>query len=433
MTQTFSGGKHVPGHKELSRDKAVRNAVLPKTVFIPLSQHTGAPCAPLVKPGDMVKAGQKIGESQSFISAPVHASISGTVRAVEEFNHPVLGRALSVIIDSDGKDEPAFSSPDEKTVGSLSREELISIIKDAGIVGLGGAAFPTHVKLSPPHPVDTLIVNAAECEPYLTCDFRLMLERVNDILQGVLLVKKILSVNRVFIGVESDKAEATRLLRNKIVQLKLDIEVVPLKTKYPQGAEKQLIQAITGREVPPGKLPFDANVVVNNVGTMLAVYEAVYQGSPLFQRVLTVTGSIVREPANLLVRVGTLFSELIEQCGGLTEPAGKLIMGGPMMGLAQSALDVPVIKGTSGILVLSKEQARQTEESACIRCGRCVEACPVNLLPSALSVCGEARRFDLAEEYNPFDCIECGTCTYLCPARRRIVEYIRLIKSVLKR
>ncbi len=430
--KTFPGGKHVEGHKELTRNIPVKEMPLPKQVVIPLSQHTGSPCRPLVKKGDNVKTGTKIGEGKGFITSCIHSSVSGTVKDIVEYNHPVLGRTQAVVIDTAATEEKELIPGAGKDYNDLSKEEILAIIKEAGIVGLGGAAFPTNVKLSPPNPVDTLIINGVECEPYLTCDFRLMMERSEDILKGILILKKVLGVPSVFIGIEQDKPEAISALRNKIVEKSLDIRVVALKTKYPQGAEKQLIKAVTGREVAPGKLPFDAGVVVSNVGTSLAVFEAVSEGKPLYERVLTVTGRSVNNPANLKVRIGTRFSEIIEFCGGTKQEPAKIIMGGPMMGLAQFTDDVPVIKGTSGILILSQEEVPAFVQGPCIRCGRCVDICPMGMSPYALSVIAEAGLFSEASGYNPKDCIECGSCTFTCPSKRRILESIKLIKAVTK-
>jgi electron transport complex protein RnfC len=432
---TFSGGKHIHSFKELTADKPIKNLPLPQQVIIPLSQHTGAVCQPVVKKGDTVKTGTLIGTSDKLISSRIHSSISGKVKDIADYNHPVLGQSVAVIIDSDQKDEKDSAIAKRSKVDSFSKQELLEMIKDAGIVGLGGAAFPTQVKLNPLKPVDTLIINAVECEPYLTCDYRIMLEHTNNILKGILIIQKIIGVSRVIVGIEDDKPEAIKLLRNKCVEKHHNIEIVALKAKYPQGAEKQLIKAVSDREVPPGKLPFDVGVVVSNIGTALAVFEAVYDGKPLYERVVTVTGKCISQPANLRVRIGTRFKELIDFCQGYSEDVGKIIMGGPMMGICQFTDDVPVIKGTSGILALSQKEVdhyNRMSDQPCIRCGRCVEACPVGMLPYALSLCVEMNRMDKASELNPFDCIECGTCTYVCPAKRQIVSGIKLVKAVTK-
>jgi len=432
MGNTFNGGIHIESHKILSRERPIIEMPAPRQVVIPLSQHTGRQADPTVKKGDTVKVGTKIGQSSHFISAAVHASVAGTVRDVAEQPHPVLGQGLAVIIDNDGSDAMDEHVRPRQAVDRLAKDEILTIVTDAGIVGMGGAAFPAHVKFAPPKPVDTLLINGAECEPYLTCDFRLMCERPSEILRGILLLQKVLGVSATLIGVEDDKPEALASLRNKIAEMKLSIQVVSLPAKYPQGAEKQLIKALVDREVPPGKLPFEVGCVVGNVSTALAVYEAVYLGRPLYRRVVTVTGAGATAPANLLVRIGTTFADVLAFSKGLKGVAGKLIMGGPMMGIAQATDRVPVIKGTSGILVLTPDQVRECASEPCIRCGRCVEHCPVGMVPSALSICGESRRYDLSRGYNPFDCIECGICTYVCPAQRRILEYIKLIKVVTR-
>jgi len=433
MPLTFPGGKHIESHKSLSEDVQIVDLPLPNQIIIPLSQHTGSSCKPLVKKGDSVKVGTKIGEGAGLISSTVHASISGQVKEITDYNHPVLGLCQAVIIDSDGKDEKdsTFASSFEKN-SELSKQELLTIIREAGIVGLGGAAFPTQVKLNPPNPVDTLLINGVECEPYLTCDYRLMLEKTQDVLKGILLIKKVINCAHVIIGIEDDKPEAISAMRNKIVEKSYPVQVVALKAKYPQGAEKQLIKAVLDREVSPGKLPFDVGVVVSNVGTAYSIFEAVHRGKPLYERIVTVTGTCIENPANLKVRIGTRFSELIEFCGKSQTAIGKIIMGGPMMGLTQFSDDVPVIKGTSGVLVLSEKETKSFESMPCIRCGRCVYICPVGMLPYALSLCVELENIDKALQYNPKDCIECGICTYVCPAKRRILESIRLVKALIQ-
>jgi electron transport complex protein RnfC len=380
-----------------------------------------------------VKKGQLIGSPPSFVSAPVHSSISGKVVAISDFPQPSGRMVPSVVIESDGKDEgiPFSDNPDYL---NLDVDEIKDRIKNAGIVGLGGAAFPTSVKLSPPKekPVDTVILNGAECEPYLTADHRLMVERSQEIVMGLKLIMKALGVAEGYIGIENNKPDAIKAMEEG-ASGEPDIKVLTLKVKYPQGAEKMLIKAVKGREVPSKGLPMDVGVVVQNVGTALAIYEAVRYNKPLIERVVTVTGNGVKEHKNLMVRIGTLISELIEQCGGLTEDAAKVISGGPMMGFAQWSLDVPVVKGTSGILVLTEKECIHTDEYfACIRCGSCIDICPMGLNPSMLSILSEKGRYEETKEYNVFDCFECGSCAYVCPSNRPMVQFMRLAKSQVK-
>ncbi|GAB4390883.1 MAG: electron transport complex subunit RsxC [Thermodesulfovibrionales bacterium] len=427
------GGVHPPDKKELSAGAAITPAKAPGRVVIPLSQHIGAPCKATVSIGDEVSAGQVIGVAEAFVSAPVHASVSGKVTAIGEFTVAVGRMVPSVVIENDGKDRwvELKESPD---YASLSADELKAKIREAGIVGMGGAAFPTAVKLSPPKekPVDVVILNGAECEPYLTADYRLMLERPGDVIEGLKILMKVLGVKKGFVGIENNKPDAVEKMK-AAASSEADIEVCALEVKYPQGAEKMLIKAITGREVPnKGGLPMDVGAVVQNIGTAVAIYEAVRFGRPLIERVVTVTGEGINRPSNLLVRVGTLVSELLEQCGGLKEEKSKVISGGPMMGFALASLDIPVTKGTSGILVLPDEIAHIEDYKPCIRCGRCVEACPMGLMPSMLSVLSEAGQYEETKEYNLFDCFECGSCTFVCPSKRPIVQFVRLAKSMVK-
>ena len=432
---TFTGGIHPSDRKELSKDKPIREASLPERVIIPFSQHIGAPCKPLVTAGQEVKKGERIGEPAGFVSAPVHSSVSGKVTALRDCMN-VMGRMIPAVeIASDGRDEwtALKDSPD---YGNLSAEELKEKIKDAGIVGLGGAAFPTIVKLSPPKekPIDTVIINGAECEPYLTVDYRLMIEHSREIVEGLGILMKVLNVHQGYIGIENNKPEALAVMQREIHESGAnEIQVVPMEVKYPQGAEKMLIQAITGRKVPPRALPMDVGVVVQNVSTTFAVFEAVRYGKPLIERLVTVTGNGIREPANLLSKVGTLFPHLINECGGFIDGVGKVIAGGPMMGFAVSSLDIPVTKGTSGILVLPESEVVHTGEFLpCIRCGRCIDVCPMGLMPSMLSIYAEKGLYEGAKEYNLWDCFECGCCTYACPAKRPIVHFVRLAKSLTK-
>lgn len=428
-TLTFRGGIHPPENKGLTEGKPIVNAKIPIKVVIPLSQHTGAPCKAIVTIGQEVKKGQMIGEPGGFVSSPVHSSISGRVIAIGNFPHPTGKDFPSIVIEGDNKDEWFEGIKENPDYLSLSGDELKKAVMDAGIVGLGGAAFPTHVKLAPPKEkkIEAVILNGAECEPFLTSDHRLMLERSKDILEGLKIIMKILGVSRGYIGIEDNKPDAIERMRS-VTSGEPNIEVVPLKVKYPQGAEKQLIKAIFGREVPPGGLPMDVGLVVQNVGTATAIFDACRYGKPLIERVVTVTGRGINEPNNLRVRLGTPFSQLLEECGGFKDGPGKVIAGGPMMGIAQTSTEVPVIKGTSGILVLTRLEAVKSEYLPCFRCGRCIDACPMGLQPSILSILIEKGRYDEAKENNLLDCFECGSCAYVCPAKRPMVQFMKLAK-----
>jgi electron transport complex protein RnfC len=430
---TFERGIHPKYRKELSSGKSITRAKLPQRIVVPLSQHIGAPAKCEVKIGDEVKRGQIIGSTSGFVSSPVHSSISGKVIAISNFPTAAGRLVNSVVIEGDGKDE-AVPFKENPNYMDLSADEIKAMIRDAGIVGMGGAAFPTNVKLSPPKekPIDTVIINGAECEPYLTADHRLMVERPKEIIEGLKIIMKALGVKEGHVGIEENKPDAIEAMRSA-ASGEADIKIHSLEIKYPQGAEKMLIKAIKNREVPSKGLPMDVSVVVQNIGTALAIYEAVRYGKPLIERVVTITGDGIREPGNMLVRVGTLMSDVIEQCGGLAEGAVKVISGGPMMGFAQWSLDVPVTKGTSGILVLTEDEyAHSDEYFACIRCGRCVDVCPMGLNPSMLSILAEKGFYEEAKEYNLFDCFECGSCAYVCPAKRPMVQFMRLAKSQVK-
>ncbi|MFH1943601.1 MAG: electron transport complex subunit RsxC [bacterium] len=429
--KSFSGGAHPREEKHWTEHQSIETLPLPGEVIIPLQQHIGAPAEPIVEKSETVKTGQALGKTNKFVSVPSHASLSGTVKAVESRPHPLGTDLLSIIIESDGNDTRVNSFETDADYFNLSKEEMKKRIQDAGIAGMGGAAFPTHVKLSPPpeKPIDTVFLNGVECEPYLTADHRLMLEKPTAILNGLRIIMKILDVHTAIIGIEKNKPDAIRLMREMTASDKT-MTVLPLNVKYPQGAEKQLIKAGTGREVPSGGLPFDVGCLVHNVGTALSIYEAVSSRKPLIERVVTVTGPGVKSQKNLLVRIGTPFRNLIEFCGGYANSAAKLINGGPMMGISQVTDEVPVIKGTSGILVLDEKAARMKPEEPCISCARCVDVCPMKLLPSRIAGFVEYGRVVHAVEIGLLDCIECGTCGFICPSKRNLVHYIKLGKAL---
>ncbi len=425
---TFKGGIHPPHAKKSTENLAIQNASDPQVVVIPLRQHIGAPCESLVNKGDYVKVGQRIGEPGSFVSAPVHSSVSGTVKEVVSKEIPG-GPATCVVIESDGLHAVHESVQPKGTLDSLSGKDILAIIKDAGIVGMGGAGFPTHVKLSPPpeKKIELVILNGAECEPYLTADHRLMLEEPEKVIFGLKAIMKVLGVEKGYIGIEDNKPDAIAVMRGAVKPGDA-VEVVGLHTKYPQGAEKQLIKAVSGREVPSGGLPMDAGAVVNNVATAAAIADAIQTGMPLVDRICTVTGKGITEPKNLRIKVGTNIKEIIDQCGGYKGSVGKLIMGGPMMGIASHSDDVPATKTTSGILVLSPEEAKMPEPENCMRCARCVEICPAYLQPLTISAYALKDQFDQAAKYSAMDCIECGSCSFICPSRRPLLQSIRLAK-----
>ncbi len=431
--RSFIGGIY-PRYDKITRKNNIEVAPLPKRVVLPLQQHTGAICEAIVNVGDSVKVGQKIAESKAFVSAPIHASISGKVIMIGKALHPVLGECNAVVIESDGKIEWDESVKRRDNIEKLTKDELKNIIKEAGIVGLGGAAFPTHVKLSPPaeKKIDTLVLNGAECEPYLTCDHRIMLEKTEQIIKGFQIIIRILEAENCYIGIEDNKENAIALFEEKLLDMKLKdkIKVVRLKTIYPQGAEKNLIHTITLREVPnAGGLPMDIGVVVQNVQTAKAIYDAVYEGKPLIERVITIAGA-VKEPKNLLVKIGVPVKELVDYCKGYDGAIGKVISGGPMMGIAQYTDKIPIIKGSSGILV-QKEEVIEEEERDCIRCGRCVDKCPMSLMPTMIYQYSKKDDLDKCSEYFALDCYECGVCSYVCPSKIPLVHWIKYAKNEL--
>ncbi len=435
---TFRGGIHPPGFKKLAEEKAIEVMPLPKQVVIPLSQHTGAPAKPVVAVGDEVKTGTLIAEQVGLISAPVHSSITGKVKAIEPWVHPVMPKPVKAIIIEAKEGEGDELDPSIKANPNPFKrtpKEIKDIIRAAGIVGLGGAAFPTTVKITPPEGVkiDTLILNGAECEPFLTADDRLMREKPEDIIKGAKILANVLGLDKAFIAIEHNKPQAISKMSEAAARVWPAAQVLPVKTKYPQGAEKQLISAILKREVPKGGLPFMVGVVVQNTGTAYAVWEAVSANKPLYERVVTVTGPGINLAKNLLVRIGTLASDIIEFCGGLKPNTTKFIAGGPMMGIAQSSDKVPVIKGTSGMLFLNdkKKIFSTPNEVNCIRCGKCVGVCPMKLIPCEIARMGEYESLEQAENWGILDCIECGSCAFVCPSGRRLVQWIKYGKNLI--
>ena len=428
------GGIHPSDCKKYSKEAAIEQFPIPASVTIPLSQHIGAPAVACVAKGDKVLVGQVIATAGGFVSTNIHSSVSGMVTAVEPRPDAQGNMKPSVVIAVEGDEwvESVSREGAVKNLGDLTAEEIIAKVNEMGIVGMGGATFPTHVKLSIPKgkKAESLIINAVECEPYLTADYRVMLEKGKELISGAKILAKAIGVDNIYIGIENNKPDAIKYLKEIA---SADVKIVPLKMRYPQGGEKQLIAAVTGRQVPSGGLPIDVGAVVQNVGTALAVYEAVMYNKPLIERVVTVTGSTLASPKNLLVRVGTPMSALIDYCGGM-EGIGKVIAGGPMMGRAVSNVDAPVTKGTSGVLLMPTEESLRQKEGTCIRCAKCVEACPMGLEPYLLNTLTQRGDFDELERHYIADCIECGCCTFSCPSYLPLLDWVRIGKAeVLKR
>jgi electron transport complex protein RnfC len=432
VLKTFPKGGVHPEEGKYSANSAIETLPLPKTVSIPIAQHIGAPSKPIVAKGDKVKVGDKIAESAGFVSANIHSSVSGTVVKVDNVLDSSGYKRPCVIIDVEGDEwnDGIDKSTDLKKEISLTDSEIVQKINESGVVGLGGATFPSHVKLSVPEgkKIDVLIINGVECEPYLTSDHRLMLEKAEEMLVGIQVLMKSLGVSSALIGIENNKLDAITHLSD-LVKGYPGIEVHSLKVQYPQGGEKQLIKALINREVPSGSLPLDVGAVVHNVGTAVAVYDAVQKNKPLFERVVTLTGKSVKKPSNFMVRIGTPVNELIEAAGGLPEDTGKVINGGPMMGKALNSLDVPIVKGASGILIMPNDLSKRKVESNCIRCAKCVSVCPQGLEPFLLNKLTQVEMNDKLESNAVMDCIECGSCAFICPAGLPLLDYIRLGKS----
>ena len=436
--KTFKiGGVH-PQENKLSAGSPIREAALPKQAVFSMFQHIGAPAKPVVKKGDVVKVGTLLGEAGGFVSAPVYSSVSGKVNKVDAVIDASGTRRMAVVVDVEGDEWEESIDRSTELVTLADRPELdgktiVEKIKNAGIVGMGGATFPTYVKLCPPpgKVAECVIVNAVECEPYLTADHRLMLEHADEVLVGLQLVMKAVGVTKGYIGIENNKPDAISLMKERAAKYP-EIEVVPLKVKYPQGGEKQLIDAVIGRQVPaPPALPIDTGAIVQNVGTCFAVYQAVMKNKPLIDRIITVTGKSLAQPSNLLARLGTPFQQLVDECGGLPEDTGKVIGGGPMMGKALLNLDVPMTKGSSGLLIMKEDEARRSEPEPCIRCAKCVSACPMGLEPYFLSKLSAQADWETAENEDIVSCIECGSCQFTCPSHRPLLDYIRLGKSTV--
>ena len=427
MNYTFSGGFHIHDHKELTNHKPIVKAPDCMEHMYPLRQHIGAELTPLVSVGDSVKVGMKIADSDAFLSVPVHSSVSGTVKAIKEHIHPNGSIINTIFVENDGLytvDESVVPADIDK----MSVEEMLKFVREKGLVGMGGAGFPTYIKLNPGKKIDYVIVNGAECEPYITADHRRMLESPEMLIDGLKIAMKILGLKKGYFGIELNKQDAAKKIEEKISK-EDDIKIRMLKTKYPQGAEKQLIKAITKRSVPGGKLPADVGAVVLNIDTVYSIARAFKTGMPPVSKVVTVTGDAVKNPQNIEVRLGVPYSHLFEACGNFSVEPQKIIAGGPMMGTAQFTLDTPVIKTTSALVALKTAPQVFDKEVACIRCGKCVEYCPMKLMPLNLAKFAAQENYDMAEKYYVTDCIDCGLCSYVCPANRNPVEFIRRAKQ----
>jgi electron transport complex protein RnfC len=428
---SFHGGIHPFEGKELSKDRPIKDYLPKGDLVYPLSQHIGAPAKAIVEKGDVVKAGQKIAEAGGFVSSPIYASVSGTVKAIEPRRVITGDNVMSIVIENDGKYEEV-EYPEAKPVEVLLKEEIIDMIKEAGVVGMGGAGFPTHVKLSPKEPdkIDYVIANCSECEPYLTSDYRKMIEQPEKLVEGLSIILRLFDNARGILAVEDNKPDCIKILK-KLTEGNDKITVATLKTKYPQGSERQLIYACTGRAINSSMLPADAGCVVNNVDTIIAVYNAVKERRPLIKRIVTVTGDCIKTPQNFCVRVGTNYHELIDEAGGFIKEPEKIVSGGPMMGFAIFDLDVPCTKTSSALLCLSKDEVSAAKETACINCGRCVEVCPGRVVPSRLADFAQHKDKEAFEKANGMECCECGCCSYICPAKRQLTQSIKSMRRMI--
>lgn len=428
-TKTFKGGIHPFEGKELAKDQPIVE-VLPKGELVyPLSQHIGAPASPIVAVGDTVLKGQKIAEAGGFVSSPIYASVSGTVKAIEKRRVAVGDMVNSIVIDNDGEFKEVEYTPCED-VKSLSKEEIIHKVQEAGVVGMGGAGFPTHVKLSPKEPekIEYIIANCAECEPYLTADYRRMMENPEELIEGMRIILQLFDNAKGIFGIENNKPDCIAKLQ-ELTKDEPRMEVCALETKYPQGGERQLIFATTGRSINSKMLPADAGCIVDNVETIIAIYNAVKLGKPVMQRVSTITGDAIANPGNFLYSIGTNYAELVEAAGGFKVTPEKIISGGPMMGFAMFSLDIPTTKTSSSLLCFAKDEVSAVEPSACINCGRCVDACPEQLIPSRLAKFSNHGDAEAFEKWNGLECVECGSCSYACPAKRQLAQSIKTMKK----
>jgi len=442
---TFLGGAHPPQNKNLTQDKEILPGPAVKQVAIMLSQHIGAPCKALVQKNDIVAAGQRIGESDAYVSAAVHSPVNGKVKEIALRSHPIQGRSMAIVIDVDPETnapcKPDLIATDNFDIGKYSSEQICDLVSEAGLVGMGGAGFPTRVKIEPnPRlPKKTLIINGCECEPYITCDYRMMIERADQVITGIELAKKASGCSEVFIGIEDNKPEAIKVMRQTLKKTPAwqKMKIVPLKTKYPQGGERQLIKAVLGKDVPTGAIPPMVGVVVLNVATAAAITEAVINNKPLTHRAVTVTGQSIANPGNFYVPIGTSVGDLIEFCGGVTQESAKVVMGGPMMGIAIADLETPITKASGAITLLTKQQIGKAKfkshKTACIHCGRCLDVCPEHLNPTALAHAVRKNMFDVAKQYYISACMECGCCSYVCPANIELTGHIKTGKIYLAR
>ena len=428
---TFNGGIHPYDGKDISKNTSIKEYLPKGELVYPLSQHIGAPAKPIVKKGDKVLAGQKIAEADGYISAPVHATVSGTVKAIEPRRVVTGDGVMSIVIENDKEyREVIFEQP--KPVEVLLKEEIVDIIREAGVVGMGGAGFPTHVKLSPSNPdkIDFVVVNCAECEPYLTSDYRRMVEEPEKLIEGLKIILRLFDKARGILAVEDNKQDCIKILK-KLTEKEDRISVTTLKTKYPQGSERHLLYAVTGRAIHSSMLPADVGCIVNNVDTVVSIYHAVKEGTPVMHRIVTVSGDCIKNPGNYMVRIGTNYAELVEEAGGfVTEPA-KIVSGGPMMGFALFDVNVPATKTSSALLCFSRDEVSEAKQTACINCGRCVEVCPGRVVPSRLAVLADRNDKEAFEKMNGMECCECGCCSFICPAKRQLTQSIKSMRRMI--